>query len=179
MNRSMQISAGDRLGRFEVLGLLGSGGMGDVYLARDSRLAREVAIKVLPQNVSADPRRVARFEREARALASLNHPNIAAIYGIEEFESAPDAPHPRRYGLVLELVDGETLDHRIRRASSNHEGRDQLQSKPDTSASRFTWEEALRLARQIAEALEAAHEKGIVHRDLKPANVRVTRDGVA
>jgi Tol biopolymer transport system component/tRNA A-37 threonylcarbamoyl transferase component Bud32 len=168
MNRSMQISAGDRLGRFEVLGLLGSGGMGDVYLARDSRLAREVAIKVLPHNVSADLRRVARFEREARALAALNHPNIAAIYGLEEFESTPDVPDSRRYGLVLELVEGETLEQRIRRASLNQKG-----------GGGVTWDEALGLARQIAEALEAAHEKGIVHRDLKPANIRVTPDGVA
>jgi serine/threonine-protein kinase len=124
--------------------------MDEVYRARDSELSREIAIKVLPPAFAQDPDRLARFQREARLLASLNHPNIAAIYDLEELDGA-------RY-LVLELVPGETLGQR-------------LESHP------LAVREALEICRQIAEALEAAHEKGIIHRDLKPANVKVTHEG--
>ena len=130
---------------YRVLEKLGEGGMGVVYRARDERLNRDVAIKVLPEAVAGDAERLARFESEARLLASLNHAGIAAIYGLEKAEGAPF--------LVLELVEGETLRGPL------------------------SWEEALPIARQICEALEAAHEKGIVHRDLKPANIKVTPEG--
>ena len=143
-------AAGTRLGHYEVVGPLGAGGMGEVLRARDTRLGREVAIKVLPAAVAADADRLARFRREAQLLAALNHPHIAAIHGLEESDSGPF--------LVLELVEGEDLAQRLRRGS-------------------IPQDEALDLARQVAEALEAAHEKGIVHRDLKPANVKVTAEG--
>ena len=146
----MALSAGTRLGAYEVLSALGAGGMGEVYRARDSRLGRDVALKILPESLARDPGRLARFRREAQVLAALNHPHIAAIYGIE------DAGDTRC--LVLELVDGETLQQRIARG-------------PLPPA------EALAIAAQVAVALEAAHEKGIVHRDLKPANIALTRDG--
>ena len=136
-----------RLGTYEIEGLLGVGGMGEVYAARDKRLGRSVAVKVLPEAFQQDPERVSRFEREAKVLASLNHANIATLHGLEESEG--------KHFLVMELVQGETLAERIRRGP-------------------VPVEDALRLARQITEALEAAHEKGIVHRDLKPANVKVT-----
>ena len=124
--------------------------MGEVYRAHDSRLGRDVAIKVLPEALLAVPGRLGRFELEARVLASLNHPHIAAIYGLEEADSVR--------GLVLELVEGETLAERL-------------------ATGPLSVHEALDLARQIAEALEAAHEKGIIHRDLKPANIKLTPDG--
>jgi eukaryotic-like serine/threonine-protein kinase len=146
----MAIEAGRRLGTFEVVSRLGVGGMGEVYRARDSRLGREVAIKVLPEGVASDPERLARFDREARALASLSHPNVGAIHGAEEADGI-------RF-LVLELIPGDTLGDRIRRGA-------------------LKLDEALRLACQIAAAVEAAHERGIVHRDLKPANVKVTPQG--
>ena len=130
---------------------LGAGGMGEVYRAHDARLGRDVAIKILPPAFTTDPERLARFEREARMLAALNHPHIAGIYGIEETGTAP--------ALVLELVEGPTLADRI-------------------TAGRLRLEEALTIGRQIADALSAAHDKGIVHRDLKPANVKVTPSGV-
>src|SRR5687767_7926228 len=142
----MPLSPGTRLGPYEVLSSLGAGGMGEVYRARDTKLNREVAIKVLPEAFASDPDRVARFEREAQLLASINHPHIAAIYGVEG------------QAIVLELVDGPTLSDRI-------------------ATGPLPIEEALRLARQIAEALEAAHEKGVVHRDLKPGNIKLTPDG--
>src|SRR6202162_170393 len=142
----MTLSAGTRLGPYEILSPLGAGGMGEVYRAKDTKLGREVAIKVLPESLSADPERLARFEREARVLASLNHPHIASIYGMEESTSVK--------ALVLELVEGQTLQDRI-------------------EAGPIPVEETLGIARQIAEALEVAHEKGIVHRDLKPANVKI------
>ncbi len=142
----MPLSSGSRLGSFEILAPLGAGGMGEVYRARDTRLNRDVAIKVLPELFAADPERVARFEREAQPLAALNHPHIAAIYGIEG------------RAIVLELVDGPTLSDRI-------------------AAWPLPTDEALRIAGQIAEALEAAHEKGVVHRDLKPGNIKLTPDG--
>src|SRR6185436_4238322 len=146
----MSPSSGTRLGLYEILSPLGAGGMGEVYRARDSRLHREVAIKVLPAAFAADTERLARFDREARVLASLNHPAIASIYGLEESGGT-------RF-LVLELVEGETLAERI-------------------AAGPVPVEETLVLCRQIAEALEGAHEKGIVHRDLKPANIKVTPAG--
>src|SRR5947207_930661 len=124
--------------------------MGDVYQATDLKLGRSVAVKFLPESFAHDAERVARFEREARVLASMNHPNIAAIYGVEETDS--------RHFLVMELVSGETLAERIKRGA-------------------IPIEEALPIAKQIAEALEEAHEKGIIHRDLKPANVKITLDG--
>ena len=136
---------GRQLGPYRIVGPLGAGGMGEVYRAHDDKLGRDVAIKILPPEFACDPDRLARFRREARTLASLNHPNIAAIYGLEE-SSDVDC-------LVLELVEGETLRGPL----------------PLT--------DALRVAKQIAEALEAAHEKGIIHRDLKPANIKVTLDG--
>src|SRR5215470_14524453 len=141
---------GRSLGSYQVEGLLGVGGMGHVYRARDLKLKREVAIKMLPEEFSRDADRVKRFQREAEVLASLNHPNIANIYHLEEQNDS-------RY-LVLELVEGETLAERIARGP-------------------IRIDEALPIARQIAEGLEAAHEKGIIHRDLKPANIKVTPDG--
>ena len=145
----MSLSAGTRLGSYEIVAPLGAGGMGEVYRARDTQLKREVALKVLPAAFSSDSDRLARFQREAELLATLNHPHIAAIYGLER-TSATTA-------LVLELVDGETLADRLSRG-------------------RIPVDEALLVARQIAEALESAHEKGIVHRDLKPANIKITPD---
>ena len=146
----MGLSAGTRLGPYEIRALLGAGGMGEVYRARDSKLGRDVAIKILPQVFTSDPERLARFEREARILAALNHPHIGAIYGVEDAENV--------HALVLELVEGDTLAERLRRAPV-----------PVT--------DALAIALQIAEALESAHERGIIHRDLKPANVKITPDG--
>jgi serine/threonine protein kinase/Tol biopolymer transport system component len=151
----MTLAAGTRLGHYDLVSALGAGGMGEVYRARDLRLSRDVAIKILPSAFTGDPDRLARFEREARILASLNHPNIAAIYGIE------DAGGIR--ALVLELVEGETLADRIGAGAGK--------------ASAIPQREALEIARQIADALDAAHEKGIVHRDLKPGNVMITPNG--
>ena len=146
----MPIEAGSRLGPYEILSPLGAGGMGEVYRARDTRLERTVAIKTLPEAFTQDAERLARFEREAKVLAALNHSNIAAIYGLEESGATRL--------LVLELVPGETLAEKL-------------------AAGALPVEEALALGRQVAEALEAAHEQGIVHRDLKPANVKVTPAG--
>ncbi len=145
-----RLFAGTKLGLYEVVELIGAGGMGEVYKATDSKLGRSVAIKLLPAVFAQDGERVARFEREARVLASLNHPNIAAIYGLEESGG-------ERF-LVMELVPGETLSEKIKRGA-------------------IPVEETLTIAAQITEALEAAHEKGVVHRDLKPANINVTPDG--
>lgn len=153
----MALAAGSRLGVYEVIDLIGSGGMGDVYRARDSRLGREIALKVLPDRVSTDPHRMARLEREARVLAALNHPNVAVIHGLEDLAGGPG--HPSVKALVMELVDGETLADRLARGP-------------------LTVENALETAGQIADALEAAHEKGIVHRDLKPANVKISSSDV-
>jgi serine/threonine protein kinase len=141
---------GKALGHYQVSSQLGKGGMGEVYQAKDQKLGRDVAIKVLPEEFARDADRVARFQREAKLLASLNHPNIAAIYGLEESAGTSF--------LVLELVEGDTLANQIKRGP-------------------IPVEEALKLALQIAEALEAAHEKGVIHRDLKPANIKVTPDG--
>ena len=151
----MSWTAGTQVSGYEITRLLGVGGMGEVYLARNLRLQRDVALKVLPTSVLQDPERRSRFEREARVLASLSHPNIAAIHGIEDM-SGPGGATPV---LVLEFVDGQTLADRI-------------------GAGPVPVEDAIPIALQIAEALEAAHERGIIHRDLKPANVQVTRDGV-
>ena len=146
----MPVASGSRIGVYEVERPLGAGGMGEVYLARDTRLQREVALKLLPAAFVSDPERLARFEREARALAALRHPHIATIYGFEEQDDVR--------ALVLELVEGRTLAELI-------------------ATGPLPVADVLRLARQIAEALEAAHERGIVHRDLKPANIKVTPEG--
>ena len=146
----MTLSAGSRLGPYEITSAIGAGGMGEVFRARDTKLNREVAIKVLPAAFAQDHERVARFKREAQVLASLNHPSIAAIYGLEESAGV--------VALVLELVEGEDLSQRLKRGA-------------------LPVDEAIAIAKQIAEALEEAHERGIVHRDLKPANVKVTPDG--
>jgi serine/threonine-protein kinase len=146
----MPLTIGSQLGSHEIVALLGKGGMGEVYRARDLKLKREVAIKILPGEFSSDADRLSRFQREAEVLASLNHPNIAAIYDVEEANGS-------RF-LVLELVEGETLADRIARGP-------------------IPIEEALDIAKHICEALEAAHDKGIIHRDLKPANIKLTVDG--
>jgi eukaryotic-like serine/threonine-protein kinase len=146
----MPLPTGTRLGPYEILTLVGAGGMGEVYRARDTKLQRDIAVKVLPDLFVTDPERLARFKREAQVLASLNHPNIAAIYGVEDSNGVE--------ALVLELVDGPTLADRIAQGP-------------------IPMAEALAIARQTAEALEAAHEHGIVHRDLKPANVKLRPDG--
>jgi serine/threonine-protein kinase len=154
----MALTAGSRIGVYEIVSLIGRGGMGEVYRARDTRLGREVAVKTLPADLVTDRDFLSRFEREARVLASLTHPNIAVIHGVEDGDPG-QAPGDRVSALVMELVEGETLDDRIRRGPV-----------PLT--------DALDIARQIADAIEAAHEKGIVHRDLKPANVKITPGGV-
>jgi eukaryotic-like serine/threonine-protein kinase len=146
----MALAPGARLGPYEILSAIGAGGMGEVYRARDTKLGRDVALKVLPESFAADPERVARMHREAQVLAALNHSNIAAIHG---FEDSGDV-----HALVLEFVDGETLAERIERGP-------------------IPLDEALPIAKQTAEALEAAHEQGIIHRDLKPANIKVRPDG--
>jgi eukaryotic-like serine/threonine-protein kinase len=142
----MSLTLGTRLGPYEILSALGAGGMGEVYRARDTKLDRDVALKILPAEFTHDPDRVARFQREAKILASLNHPHIAAIYGFEE--------HGGLTALVMELVEGDDLAQRIDKGA-------------------IPLDEALAIAKQTAEALEAAHDQGIIHRDLKPANIRV------
>ena len=146
----MSLRPGTSLGHYEILALLGAGGMGEVYRARDTRLGREVALKILPEAFVNDPERLARFRREAKMLASLNHPHIAQVHGFEEIGTT--------WALVLELVEGEDLAQRLAHGA-------------------MPMDEALPIARQIAEAIEVAHEAGIVHRDLKPANITVRRDG--
>jgi serine/threonine protein kinase len=146
----MPLTIGTRLGVYELTGPLGAGGMGEVWRARDTRLQRDVAIKVLPDLLAEEPERLARLTREAQTLASLNHPNIAQIHGLEESGGVR--------ALVMELVEGEDLSALIARGA-------------------MPFAEALPIARQIADALEAAHEQGIIHRDLKPANVKVRPDG--
>jgi eukaryotic-like serine/threonine-protein kinase len=145
----MTLVSGYKLGSYEITAPIGAGGMGEVYRARDSKLGRDVAIKVLPEAFARDPERMARFQREAKVLASLNHTNIASIYGLEDSGST--------HALVMELVEGPTLADRIRQGP-------------------IPIDEALRIAKQICEALEYAHERGIAHRDLKPANIKVTND---
>ena len=146
----MALEVGSRLGHYHVTALIGEGGMGQVYQATDTKLNRQVALKILPEAFASDPDRLARFQREAQVLASLNHPGIAAIYGLEESGDTR--------ALVLELVEGPTLADRI-------------------SKGPIPLDEALPIAKQIAEALEAAHEAGVIHRDLKPANIKVRDDG--
>ena len=153
----MSLAAGTTVGAYEVIGTLGAGGMGEVYRARDTRLNRDVAIKVLPELFAVDADHLARFTREAQTLAALNHPNIAQIYAVEEL-SSPAAGHPRARALVMELVAGEDLADVIARGP-------------------LPLDAALPIARQIIDALEAAHDLGIVHRDLKPANIKVCDDG--
>ena len=147
----MSLEPGRKIGAYEVTGHLGAGGMGIVLRARDTKLDRDVALKVLPEAFTSDHDRLARFEREAKVLASLNHPNIGSIYGLEEAEGVK--------ALVLELVEGPTLADRIRQGP-------------------IPLDEALPIAKQIADALEAAHDQGVIHRDLKPANVKVKVDGM-
>jgi serine/threonine protein kinase len=147
----LSLTPGTRLGVFTLIQEIGRGGMGEVYRARDTKLDRDVAIKVLPEAFAHDTERLARFLREAKTLASLNHPNIAAIYGIEESDGIT--------ALVMELVEGDDLSQRIAKGA-------------------IPIDEALPIAKQIAEALEAAHEQGIVHRDLKSANIKVRADGM-
>ena len=146
----MPLNVGSRLGHYDVTALIGEGGMGQVYQATDTKLDRDVALKVLPQAFTDDPDRLAPFEREAKVLASLNHPNIAAIHGLEESDGIR--------ALVLELVEGPTLADRIAQGP-------------------IAVDEALPIAKQITEALEAAHEAAVIHRDLKPANIKVKDDG--
>src|SRR6187455_2186677 len=140
----------ETIGPFRVVEKIGAGGMGEVYRATDVRLKRQVAIKILPSALAADPDRLARFQREAEVVASLNHPNVAAVYGLEDAAGVK--------ALVMELVEGPTLADRIAQGA-------------------IPIDEALALAKQIAEALEAAHGQGIIHRDLKPANIKVREDG--
>ena len=147
----MPLPTGSKLGSYEIVAPLGAGGMGEVFRARDARLGRDVALKVLPDLFAGDPDRLARFKREAQLLAALNHPNIAAIYGLERVTDGQAA-------LVLELVEGPTLADRIAEGP-------------------IPLDEAVRIGRQIGSALEAAHEQGIIHRDLKPANIKVRPDG--
>ncbi|MBF8301324.1 MAG: prkC 23, partial [Acidobacteria bacterium] len=148
----MVLTPGTRLGPYEVIALIGVGGMGEVYQATDTTLGRQVAIKVLPEALASDPDRIARFEREAKTLAALNHPNIAQIYGFEKSSGV--------HALVMELVEGPTLAERI--------GHDPGLGIRDSGSAGLPVDEALPIAGQIANALEAAHEQGIVHRDLKP-----------
>jgi serine/threonine protein kinase len=146
----LALTPGTRLGIYEITAAIGEGGMGQVFRARDTKLDRDVAIKILPEAFAHDADRLARFEREAKVLASLNHPHIAAIFGLEESDGVT--------ALVMELVEGDDLSRRIAQGA-------------------IPLDEALPIARQIAEALEAAHEQGIIHRDLKPANIKVRPDG--
>jgi serine/threonine-protein kinase len=148
----MSLDPGARIGPYEVLGSIGAGGMGEVCRARDTKLNRQVALKVLPDAFAADPDRMSRFQREAQLLAALNHPNIAGIYGLEDDPSIRSGQAGVR-AIVMELVQGQTL------------------------AGPLPIAEALPLAKQIAEAIEYAHDRGIIHRDLKPANIKVTPDG--
>ena len=146
----MSLTIGTTLGPYAVTAKIGEGGMGEVYRARDTKLDRDVALKVLPQAFTEDPDRLARFEREAKVLASLNHPNIGHIYGLEEAEG--------QKALVLELIEGPTLADRIKQGP-------------------IPVDEALPIAKQIADAWEAAHEQGVIHLDLKPPNLKVRPDG--
>jgi eukaryotic-like serine/threonine-protein kinase len=155
------LSIGERLGPYHIVARLGAGGMGEVYRAHDMQLGREVAIKILPAVFAADPQRLARFEAEARVLASLNHPNIATIYGVEHVDRSSGAGQKAIHALILEVVEGDTLEDRIAQSRGG-----------------LPLAEALGIARQIADALEAAHAKDVVHRDLKPANIKVRPDGV-
>ena len=146
----MQLAAGDTLGVYRIAGLIGAGGMGEVYRARDTRLDRDVALKLLPEEFAKSAERLARFQREARTLASLNHPHIAQIYGLEE--------QPTRVALAMEFVEGDDLAQRLARGP-------------------LPLDDIFPIARQVGDALESAHAQGIIHRDLKPANIKVRPDG--
>jgi serine/threonine protein kinase len=146
----LALTGGTRVGPYLVEAQIGEGGMDVVFRARDTKLQRDVALKVLPDHFAADPDRLSRFQREAQVLASLNHPNIAQIYGLEESDQARC--------IVMELVEGETLAQRLRRGP-------------------IPVDETLLIAKQVAEALETAHDRGIIHRDLKPANIKLLEDG--
>ncbi len=148
----MALIPGARFGCYEILDAIGVGGMGEVYRARDTRLHRDVAIKVLPADVAHDPDRIARFRREAQVLASLNHPNIAHVCGLEEADGVT--------ALVMELVEGPTLQ--------------QFTTRPEA---RLPWTEVVSIGRQVADTLADVHERGIVHRDLKPANIKLSSSG--
>ena len=167
----MAVQPGSRVGGYEITALLGRGGMGEVYRARDTKLGREVAIKILPDVWMTDPDRRARLDREARVLASLNHPHIGAIYGTEESSDFS--------ALVLELVEGETLAERLSRLEPPRSSapRSGPGSAPGQKAG-LPLKEALEIARQIADALDTAHERGVIHRDLKPANIKINPSGV-
>ena len=154
----MALAPGTRLGVYDITAQIGEGGMGQVWRATDTTLGRQVVIKILPDAFAADPERLARFEREAKTLASLNHPHIAAIYGFEKSAPSTASGQAGMHSLVMELVEGEDLSQRIGRGA-------------------IPFDEALSIAKQIAEALEAAHEQGIIHRDLKPANIKMRTDG--
>src|SRR5262245_17309457 len=146
----MSLSAGSRVGPYEVIAPLGEGAMGVVFRARDTRLQRDVALKLLPEQFASEPDRLTRFQREAQVLASLNHNNIAQIYGLEQVNSSTC--------IVMELVEGETLEDRLKQGA-------------------FSYDETLDIARQLSDALAAAHERGVIHRDLKPANIKLTPNG--
>ena len=165
------IETGTRLASYEILGQIGAGGMGEVYRARDTTLGREVAIKILPDLFVNDPDRVARFEREARLLAALNHPSIAAIHGLDQSGATKF--------LVLELVEGESLAEHLVRLKADTTGKEAAPSVVSgfSRTRALPLAQVLAIARQIVDALEAAHDKGIVHRDLKPANIMLTSDG--
>ena len=172
----MTLAAGSRLGPYQILETIGAGGMGEVYRGRDTRLNRDVALKVLPDLFASDPERLARFTREAQTLAALNHPNIAHIHGLEESGATR--------ALVMELVDGLTLQELIERAvdhaPSGSEVRQAVGVGPHGKPRKdggLPLHDVLPIAKQIADALEAAHEQGIIHRDLKPANIKVRPDG--
>src|SRR6476660_8276473 len=149
--KRMSIEPGSRIGPYEVTSHLGEGAMGVVFRAHDTKLQRDVALKLLPENFAKEPERLSRFQREAQLLASLNHPNIAHIYGLEEVDGSGC--------IVMELVEGETISERLKRTGP------------------FPIDEAVAVAKQIADALAAAHERGIIHRDLKPANIKLTPNG--
>ena len=155
----MPISVGTRIGVYEIVAAIGAGGMGEVYRARDQKLNRDVALKVLPELFAGDSERLARFRREAQLLAALNHPNIAHIHGFEDADASTSSGRQVAHALVMEFVPGVTLAERI-------------------AAGPIPLDESLALAQQVASALEAAHAQSIVHRDLKPANIKISDDGV-
>ena len=175
----MALSAGTRLGPYEIVSAIGAGGMGEVYRATDTNLKRQVAIKVLPESVAADADRLMRFQREAEVLAALNHPNIAAIYGLERTAEAT--------ALVMELVEGEDLSQIIGQsapAAGPERGAERAEGQrmgvgphSQLEGRGLPLSDALPIARQIVDALEAAHEASVIHRDLKPANIKVRPDG--